>query len=91
VNYMIFYDIADAKRLRRVERAVSAMGHRLHYSAFVCELDDDEIELLQRKLSKLINISEDSIRYLPLCEQDRLRSIHLGSSSLPAIDSCWVV
>jgi CRISPR-associated protein Cas2 len=88
---MIFYDIADAKRLRRVERVVSAMGCRLHYSAFVCELQVDEIESLQRRLAKLINTGEDSIRYLPLCELDSRRSIHLGSSKLPSIDGSWVV
>jgi CRISPR-associated protein Cas2 len=88
---MIFYDIGEAKRLRQVERAVSALGYRLHYSAFVCDLENDQIEWLQRKLAKLINTAEDSVRYLPLCEQDRRRSIHLGSSAFPNNDSCWVV
>lgn len=89
--WFISYDIADPKRLRRVERAISAVGERVHYSLFFCELTPPELEGLQRRLSRLIDVAVDCIQYVPRCERDRSLSKHLGTSSEPQPANAWIV
>lgn len=89
----IAYDIADPRRLRRVERALSAVGERLHYSLFRCELTPAELLQLQRRLARLIEPQADVVRYTPLCGRDAQRSRHLGLSPavLPGQAVAWIV
>ena len=89
--YLISYDIADPKRLRRVERAISAVGVRVHNSLFSCELTSIELEGLQRRVARLINVAADSVHYTPWCERDRRMSKHLGTSSDPPQVNAWIV
>jgi len=91
IRWLISYDIADPRRLRRVERTVAAVGERLHYSLFLCELDDDRLAGLQHRIARLIDTGADSVHYLPWCEADRLATLHLGSSREPRIADAWVV
>lgn len=88
---LIAYDIADPRRLRRVERAVAAVGERVHYSLFLCNLDSDELHALQRKLARLIDPLADVVQYLPWCDKDRLATRHLGASVEPEAADAWIV
>lgn len=88
---LISYDIADPKRLRRVERAVAALGVRVHYSLFLCELDDGELAELQRRVSRLIDARADSVQYTPWCRLDRTASRHFGTSTDPVSANAWIV
>ncbi len=88
---LIAYDIADPRRLRRVERAISAVGERVHYSLFLCELDANELYKLQRRIARLIDHAVDTVQYAPWCEQDRIATRHLGTSAEPAVADSWIV
>lgn len=90
-HWQIAYDIADPKRLRRVEKALSAVGERIHFSLFACELDSGELVALQRRLARLIDPAADSVRYTPLCAADRAATRHLGSSVEPRCADSWIV
>jgi CRISPR-associated protein Cas2 len=92
-RWHIAYDIAQPRRLRRVERALSAVGERLHYSLFVCELTAAELEALQRRLLRLIEPAEDILRYTPLCAGDAQRMRHLGrpAPQLAVQADAWIV
>ena len=79
------------RSLRKVERAVAGVGVRLHYSLFLCELDEYELHALQRRLARLIDPREDLVQYLPWCDRDRLASRHLGTSAAPENVDAWVV
>lgn len=87
----VAYDIADPRRLRRVERAVSAVGERLHYSLFACELTAEELAALQRRLARIIHPRLDAVRYLPLCPRDAAFVQHLGTAPQPGTAGAWVV
>lgn len=89
--WLIAYDIADPKRLRRVERAVSAVGVRVHYSLFLCELDDEELLGLQRRIARLVDVRVDAVQYMPWCDKDRAASRHLGTSADPVAADAWIV
>lgn len=92
-RWHIAYDIAHPRRLRRVERALSAVGERLHYSLFVCELTASELEALQRRLVRLIEPTEDILRYTPLCAGDAQHIRHLGrpAPELVVQANAWIV
>lgn len=89
--WLIAYDIADPKRLRRVERAVSAVGVRVHYSLFLCELEDEELHSLQRRIARFIDPRMDAVQYTPWCGRDRAASRHLGASADPVAADAWIV
>jgi len=87
----IAYDIADPKRLRRVERALSAVGERVHYSLFLCELTNPDLAAVQARLARLIDTSADSVRYTPLCAGDRAAIRQLGRAVEQARATAWIV
>lgn len=90
-HWQIAYDIADPKRLRRVEKALSAVGERIHFSLFTCELSSGELAALQARLARLIDPVADGVRYTPLCAADRAATRHLGSSVEPRCADSWIV
>lgn len=79
-RWHIAYDIADPRRLRRVERALAAVGDRVHNSLFLCELTPAELAALQVTLAGRIDAGADVVRYTPLCPRDERRTRHLGCS-----------
>lgn len=89
--WLVSYDIADQKRLRKVARAVAAVGERLHYSLFLCRIDEGELLALQRRIARLINIRADSVHYLPWCDADHSATLHLGTSREPVVADAWII
>ena len=89
--WLISYDIADPKRLRRVEKAIAAVGMRLHYSLFYCDLTESELLQLQRRLAKMLAVDVDTVQYTPWCARDMRLSRHMGTSSNPNLSTAWVV
>jgi len=59
--YLVAYDIADDKRLRRVFKKMNGYGEHLQYSVFQCELSDKERAQMIAELNPLINHREDQI------------------------------
>ena len=47
--YLVCYDVADAKRLRRTYRKMRGFGDAVQYSVFRCELSPTEKQELQAK------------------------------------------
>lgn len=90
-RWHIAYDIADPRRLRRVERTLAAVGERLHNSLFVCELTAAELSTLQARLAERIDTACDVLRYTPLCRRDEARLRHLGCSVSPDRADTWIV
>lgn len=58
---VIAYDIASAKRLRRVAELCLDYGVRVQKSVFECWLDEERFEELWRKLAELVRANEDRI------------------------------
>ncbi len=65
--FLLAYDIADPKRLRRTYQKMLGFGDPLQYSVFYCELSPVEKQLLKEALWQIINQKED-----------RLMLVHLG-------------
>jgi CRISPR-associated protein Cas2 len=65
-RYIVSYDIADQKRLRRVHRTMCGYGEGLQYSVFRCDLSASERILLIEALSKVINHWEDQVMLIDI-------------------------
>lgn len=68
--YLVTYDIADDKRLRRVFKKMNGYGERLQYSVFQCELSDRERAQMVAELDSLIHHTEDQILIFSLGQAD---------------------
>ena len=66
--YVITYDIPVDRRRNKVATALEDHGRRVQYSVFEANLTSAQFEALRRRLQKLINLEEDSLRYYRLCD-----------------------
>ena len=86
---LITYDIAlttaeDKKRLRHVARVCQDYGQRVQNSVFECLVDPAQWVTLRDKLSRVVDLPRDSLRFYFLGKNWRRRVEHLGAK--PSID-----
>lgn len=66
IRYLVSYDIAHPKRLRRVAKALESYGTRLQYSVFECPLDGLRLEKLKATLWDIIHHDADQVLFVSL-------------------------
>ena len=64
---LVAYDIADARRLRKVANACKDYGIRIEYSVFECDLDEKLFTAFWEQLQKLIDPEEDRLIAYRIC------------------------
>lgn len=64
--YIVTYDISDAKRWRKVFRAMKGYGRRLQLSVWQCRLDGSRRIEMAIALESLIDREEDNVVILDL-------------------------
>lgn len=57
-RYLMAYDIADPKRLRRICTLMEDNGERLQYSVFLCDLSVAELAELQSSVMDVMHLRE---------------------------------
>ena len=77
--YVISYDIPDNQRRSQLAKVLKGFGNRVQYSVFEAHLNKRQYEELKRAVDRLIEPSEDSVRYYALC------SACVGRVEVPAI------
>jgi CRISPR-associated protein Cas2 len=65
-TYLVCYDVADSKRLRRAFKVCCNFGDHLQYSVFECDLNLAEKVELETELSLVINHEEDQVLFVSL-------------------------
>lgn len=65
-NYLICYDIRDARRLRRVHRTLRDFATPVQFSVFEAELNASELNLLRQSLLELVDAELDRVSFYPL-------------------------
>jgi CRISPR-associated protein Cas2 len=60
-RYLIAYDIANPKRLRRVIKIMESYGERLQYSVFLCDLSGMELTSWETDILAVVHLGQDSI------------------------------
>lgn len=77
-NFLICYDISDAKRLRKVAKSLESVSIRIQKSLFYyMDGSAQDIKNIVRKLDEIINQDEDDIR---IYKVDKYSSLHLKSA-----------
>lgn len=83
---LITYDIntetlAGQKRLRKVARACQDYGQRVQNSVFECLLDSAQLTQLKHRLTELIDVEKDSLRFYQLGDKWSNRVEHVGAKN----------
>lgn len=81
---IIFFDIADKRRLRAVSKTLEDYGSRVQYSVFECHLDEKQLASLQQKINERIKPEDDHVRYYSLCPKDQKNILIDGKGQLTA-------
>ena len=73
MNILVTYDVATdspagRKRLRRIAQACLNFGQRVQKSVFECSVNEMQYEELTRRLLKIIDEEEDSLRIYRLAQ-----------------------
>ncbi|MDO5023363.1 CRISPR-associated endonuclease Cas2 [Slackia piriformis] len=66
--YLVCYDIADEKRLRKVHRIIKGYGIPWQYSFFFCRISRMDILQMKADLREAINGRDDQILVLDMGE-----------------------
>jgi CRISPR-associated protein Cas2 len=94
ITYIVCYDIADAKRLRRVFKICRNYGNHLQFSVFECDLSQAEKIELERKLGETMNLKEDQALFIALGPADGRGDRVITALGLPYTRfdaACYVV
>ena len=65
--YVISYDIPDDRRRNQLAKVLKGFGTRVQYSVFEAHLNRRQFDELKQTVARLIEPSEDSVRYYTLC------------------------
>lgn len=65
-SYIVTYDIADAKRLRKVFKTMRGFGDHLQYSVFECQLTPTDLVRLRAELAAMIHHTQDQVLFVNL-------------------------
>ncbi|MGP0067680.1 MAG: CRISPR-associated endonuclease Cas2 [Isosphaeraceae bacterium] len=66
-TYLVAYDIANPKRLRKVARTCEDFGLRKQFSVFFCRLTAVDLVRLKSRLYDVINLDQDQVLFVPIC------------------------
>ena len=64
--YLISYDVADEKRLRKAYKKMCGFGDAVQYSVFRCELSAVERQKLREAMWAILNFAEDRVMLVDL-------------------------
>jgi CRISPR-associated endonuclease Cas2 len=67
-TWLVGYDIASPRRLRRVAKLLERHAVRVQYSLFAASWTDAEFDAVWRQLAGIINARCDDVRAWPLAE-----------------------
>jgi CRISPR-associated protein Cas2 len=65
-TYIVSYDIADDKRLRKAFKACTNFGNHLQYSVFECDLNPSELIEMESTLKTIIKQDKDQVLFVAL-------------------------
>lgn len=65
-SYLVCYDIADEKRLRKVFQTLRNFGDHLQYSVFECQFTAMDLARCRAELSAIIHHEEDQVLFVCL-------------------------
>jgi CRISPR-associated protein Cas2 len=89
--WIITYDIADSRRLRRVAKLMEQRGIRVQKSVFECWLDDEQRHALFAQLESVLDKARDSVRWYTICADCRQTAASHGQTEIRENRSYYIV
>jgi len=89
--YLVSYDIPNDRRRTRLAKALKDYGDRVQYSVFECILDNRLLEGMKKKISDLIDESEDSVRIYDLCAGCEKNIVILGQGVVSRDEDVYIL
>lgn len=91
--YLVCYDISDAKRWRRIFRAMKGYGEHWQYSVFFCVLKEIDRVRMQSELEAELNLKVDQCIIIDLGadEETAREAVAVLGESLPKAQTGVVV
>lgn len=85
--YMVCYDISNPRRLRRTAKVLEGYGMRVQKSFFQCDMSRDQLQVLIKRILKIIDRKHDALFVYPLCEQCSRTAWRDGTGEILVIKS----
>jgi CRISPR-associated protein Cas2 len=77
---VVSYDVPSDRRRTRLAHTLKDFGERVQYLVFECHLDERALQTLRERVTRLLDLQEDSVRIYRLCKEcDRLLEV-LGTA-----------
>ncbi len=84
---LVCFDIADHRKRYRVVKELKGLAVRVQKSVFECaDLKENRFLELKKRLEKIIDLSEDTVRYYFLCKGCTPRVEYSGKGDNPVTD-----
>jgi|YNPMSStandDraft_1061717.scaffolds.fasta_scaffold51359_2 CRISPR-associated protein Cas2 len=90
-HWVAVYDIADDRRRVKLARILDDFGCRVQRSVFEITATDAELELLCRRIQRIIHPAEDSVRFYAQCAACVEKVMDLGISHEKPFDMPEVI
>jgi len=93
-SFLVTYDIANDKRLRKVFRTLRDFGDHLQFSVFECQLTPTDLVRSRHLLSEIIKHDEDQVLFVDLGPSEGRGDRVISAIGLPysTVDApCFVV
>ncbi|HEY8056171.1 MAG TPA: CRISPR-associated endonuclease Cas2 [Terriglobales bacterium] len=65
-SYLVCYDVADDKRLRKVFKIMRDFGDHLQFSVFECQFTPTDLARCREELRKVIHHIQDQVLFVDL-------------------------
>ncbi len=86
---LISYDIPDDKRRTKVSKALENFGTRVQYSVFECVLTRTQLDEVRKRLTAVVYLPEDSVRFYFLPE-DAVPKIAILGQGTVTVDQVFI-
>lgn len=93
-TYIVCYDVADPKRLRRVFKVCKDFGQHIQFSVFECDLTVGEKLQFEEKLTAEIKREEDQVLFIRLGPAEQRGQREITAIGVPYINidtPCFIV
>ena len=90
MDMIVAYDIANPRRINKIARIMKDYGKRVQKSIFEVSVSEREFARMKERTEKQMELSEDGVKYFPLCEKCAGVPIVLGMQSNGWDDSTWL-
>ncbi len=90
-QWILAYDIADPKRLRRTAKLLETVGQRQQKSVFEAAFSSDERARVETRLAMIVRDNEDHVLLHPCCAACRAGIRWQGKPPGPEHEPFWIV